>query len=141
MASFNFNHGIRAIITGGIDVDGDTFKMLLLDAPLGETEKDTFDSRSDITNEVANGNGYATGGETVTVTVAAVDTANNDIEITCSAGSWPNATITAEAAVVYAVKGSAATDIPLAHIDFGGPVSSTNAAFTATPTGSLKFQN
>lgn len=142
MPSFNFNSGIRDIITGAIDVDTDSFKMLLTSGTvLGATEKDTFTKRNQITTE-ATGTGYTAGGNAVTLTVAAVDTANDDVEITASAVSWPTSTITATGAVIYKARGGAATaDELLCFIDFGGTVSSTNGTFTVTPTGSLKFQN
>lgn len=141
MASFNFNSAIHKIITGAIDLDTDSFKMLLITSVLTETEKDSFDFRDDIINEVAAGGGYTTGGNVCTLTVAAVDNVNNDVEVTCAAVSWPTATITAAAAVIYKNVGTAATDPLLCHIDFGGSVSSTNGTFTVTPSGSLKFQN
>jgi hypothetical protein len=142
MASFNFNFGIRNVVTGAIDLDTDSFKMMLVTSALGETEKDTFDFRNDITNEVANGNGYTTGGNAVTLTVAAVDAPNNDIEVTASAVSWSSATITAVGAVIYKARGGASSaDELLCYLDFGGTVSSTSGTFTVTPSGSLKFQN
>lgn len=141
MASFNFNAGIRAIVTGAIDLDTDSFKMLLITSALTETEKDGFDFRNDIVNEVT-GTGYTAGGAAVTLTVAAVDTANNDVEITCSSPSWPAATISAAAGIIYKSRGGASSaDELLCHIDFGGTVVSTNGTFTVTPSGSLKFQN
>jgi hypothetical protein len=142
MASFNFNAAIRALVTGGIDLDTDSFKMLLVTSALGETEKDGFDFRNDIVNEVASGNGYTTGGSACTLTVAAVDTANNDVEVTCGAVSWPGASISAAGAVIYKSRGGASSaDELLCFIDFGGTVTSTGATFTVTPSGSLKFQN
>lgn len=141
MASFNFNAGIRAIVTGAIDLDTDSFKMMLLSSALTETEKDAFDFRNDIVNEVT-GTGYTAGGAAVTLTVAAVDTVNNDVEITCSSPSWASATISAAAAVIYKSRGGASSaDELLCHIDFGGTVTSTGGTFTVTPSGSIKFQN
>lgn len=142
MASFNFNAGIRNIVTGAIDLDTDTFKMLLVTTMPGSTEKDSWDKRDDVTNEVANGSGYTTGGAACTLTVAAVDTTNDDIEVTCSAVSWTSATIAAAGAIIYKSRGGASSaDELLCAIDFGGTVTSTNGTFTATPSGSLKFQN
>lgn len=143
MASFNFNIGIRGIVTGAIDLDTDSFKMLLTTgAVLGATEKDTFDFRNDITTEHAATGNYATGGNAVVLTVAAVDTTNDDVEVTAGAVSWTTATITATGAVIYKARGGASSaDELLCYIDFGGTVSSTAGTFTVTPTGSLKFQN
>jgi hypothetical protein len=142
MASFNFNSMVRAVLTGSIDFDTDSFKMLLVTSALDETAKDTFDFRNDIVNEVANGNGYATGGNAVTLTVAAVDTANNDVEITASAVSWAASTIAAAGAVIYKSRGGASSaDEVICFLDFGATISSTSGTFTVTPTASIKFQN
>lgn len=141
MASFNFNSMIRDALTGGIDFDTDGFKMLLVSSVVGETEKDGWSKRSQITNEVT-GTGYTAGGASVTLTVAAVDTANNDVEITCSAPSWTAATITAMGAIIYKDRGGASSaDELVCFIDFGGAVTSTAGTFTVTPSGSIKFQN
>lgn len=142
MASFNFNFGIRNVVTGAIDLDTDTFWMLLTTGTvLGETEKDTFDFRNDITTETT-GTGYTTGGQVCTLTVAAVDAANNDVEVTCAPVTWTTATISATGAVIYKRRGGAASaDELLCYIDFGGTVTSTAGNFVVTPTGSLKFQN
>lgn len=140
MASFNFNSMVRSALTGGIDFGGDSFKMLLVDTALTETEKDAWEDRADVTGEVS-GTGYTAGGKACTLTVAATDDANNDVEITIDPVSWASSTITAAAAVVYKDSGSAATDLLICTIDFGGDVTSTNGTFTVTPSGSLKFQN
>jgi hypothetical protein len=143
MASFNFNFMVHKALTGNINFGTDTFRMLLTTGTvLGETEKDTFDYRNDITTEHAATGGYATGGNVVALTVAAVDTVNNDIEITAAPVAWSSSTITATGAVIYKARGGASSaDELVCYIDFGGTVSSTNGTFTVTPTGSIKFQN
>ena len=141
MASFNFNSFVRDVITGSIDLNTDSFKMLLVSVLPDEADKDAWAKRSDVTDEVT-GTGYTAGGVAVALTVAAIDTANNDVEVTCSAGGWPSSTISAVGAVIYKSRGGAASaDELVSVIDFGGTVTSTNGTFTATPTGSIKFQN
>ena len=141
MASFNFNSFVFDVVTGSIDLNTDNFKMMLVSVLPGETAKDTWTKRSDVTNEVT-GTGYTAGGTAVTLTVAAVDTANNDVEVTCSAPSWPSSTISGVAGVIYKSRGGAASaDELVGSIDFGGTVTSTNGTFTVTPSGSIKFQN
>lgn len=49
---------------GTCDLDGDTFKCALFTSSL--TPAQTDDSYTALTNEVANGSGYTTGGETLT---------------------------------------------------------------------------
>lgn len=139
MASFNFNATQRTIVDAFFGAG--TFKMALLTTLPGETQKDSWAFLSDVTGQVANGNGYTTGGNVVTLTVAAVDNTNNDVEVTASAVSWPTSTITAVAAVIYKDTGVAGTSAVICSIDFAGTVSSTNGTFTVTPSGSIKYQN
>ena len=141
MASFNFNSFVRDVVTGAIDFDTDTFKGMLVTTAPTTTHKDTWSKRSDVTGEVT-GTGYTAGGTAVTLTVAAVDTTNDDVEVTCSSPSWASSTITAAAMVIYKSRGGASSaDELVCTIDFGGTVSSTAGTFTVTPTGSIKFQN
>lgn len=141
MPSIIFNSAVRAALTGGINFAADSFKMMLLSAVPGETEKDAWDFRSDVTTEIAAGGGYAAGGVAATLTVAATDDANNDVEISVDPVSWPSASITAAAALIYKDTGVAGTSQLVGTIDFGGNVTSTNDAFTVTATTPIKFQN
>lgn len=139
MASLIFNSFIRDALTGSIDMDTDTFKVMLTTS--GYTEnKDTHTKRSDVTNEVT-GTGYVDGGAATTVSVAAVDTANDDVEITIGAASWASSTITARKAVIYKSRGGAASaDELVAVVDFGADVVSSNGTFTLTASV-IKYQN
>lgn len=139
MASLIFNSAIRDNITGAIDYDTDTFKVMLTTSAYTEN-KDTNTKRSDVTNEVT-GAGYTAGGAATTVTVAAVDTANDDVEITIGAASWASSTITARKAVVYKSRGGASSaDELVCVIDFGSDVISSAGTFTLTASV-LKYQN
>lgn len=139
MASFIYNSFIRDVLTGAIDMDTDTFKVMLTTSAYAEN-KDTHTKRSDVTNEVT-GTGYTAGGAATTVTVAAVDTANDDVEITIGAGSWATSTITARKAVIYKSRGGASSaDELVAVIDFASDVISTAGTFTLTAS-TIKFQN
>ncbi|WP_447910583.1 hypothetical protein [Brevundimonas bullata] len=139
MASFIYNSFIRDVLTGAIDMDADTFKVMLTTSAYTEN-KDTHTKRSDVTNEVT-GTGYTAGGAATTVTVAAVDTANDDVEITIGAASWPTSTITARKAVIYKSRGGASSaDELVAVIDFASDVISTAGTFTLTAS-TIKFQN
>ena len=137
MASFNFNATIRTLVNNFFG--SGSYKMLLVSVLPTETEKDSWAFRSSVTNEVT-GTGYVAGGTAVTLTVAAIDNVNNDVEVTSSAASWANSTITAVAGIIYKDTGNAATDNLISLIDFG-TAASTNGTFTATPSGSIKFQN
>jgi len=129
MASLTFNSFPDDVCKGNIDCDSDTFKMLLVTSSY-TPNKDTHTKRSDVTNEVANGNGYTTGGITVSCTVAK-DTANDRVTLTFAAGSWPSSTITAAAAVVYKSRGGASSaDELVFYNDFGGNVTTSNTTLS-----------
>lgn len=139
MASLIYNSFIRDVLTGAVDMDTDTFKVMLTTS--GYTEnKDTHAKRSDVTSEVT-GTGYTAGGASTTVTVAAVDTTNDRVEVTIGAASWSTSTITARKAVIYKARGGANTaDELVAVIDFGADVVSSAGTFTLT-TSTIRLQN
>lgn len=141
MASFNFNALLDHLCRAKINFATDTFKMMLLSAPLAETEKDAFDYRNDITNEIT-GTGYTAGGKAVALTLGAVDTTNNRIDITADVVNWPSATLSAQAAVIYKSRGGAASaDELVSHIDFGGTFPSGGGTYTVTPNGQIRLAN
>jgi hypothetical protein len=139
MASFVYNSALENAAKGAIDFDTDTFKMLLVTSSYS-ANKDTHEYRDDVTNEVANGNGYTTGGAATACTVA-LDTATDRVTITFAATNWTTSTITAAAAVVYKSRGGASSaDELVFYNDFGGNVSSSNATFSVGSTVML-YQN
>ncbi len=112
-----------------------SFKFLLVSSVPSESDLDTFDFRSDITNEVT-GTGYTSGGVAVTVTVGAVDTTNNrtPVTITDLTNAWTGSTISAVGGWLYKVVGSAATDQVVDFVDFNGTVTSTADNYSVTFT-------
>jgi hypothetical protein len=129
MASLIYNSCLDDAARGAIDFDTDTFKTLLVTSSY-TPNKDTHDKRDDVTNEVANGNGYTTGGVTTACTVAK-DTANDRVTLTFASASWPTSTITARGAVIYKSRGGASSaDELVAYIDFGGDVVSSGGTFS-----------
>lgn len=138
MATLIYNSFLEDLARGAIDLDTDTFKVLLTTSTYSEN-KDTHLKRSDVTNEVT-GTGYTAGGNTVTITVTK-DTANDRLDVTLGGTTWPTSTITARKAVYYKSRGGAATaDELVAIIDNGTDVSSTAATFTLN-SSTLRFQN
>ena len=139
MPSLVYNSCIRDAVVGNIDFDTDTFKMLLVTSSYSASKSHA--KRSDITNEVS-GTGYTSGGNACSVSVAAVDNTNNDVEISFTVTSWTSATITARAGVIYKSRGGASSaDELVGYVDFGSDVSSTNGNFAVTVSSPLKFQN
>ena len=139
MASLIFNSALRDEAIGSIDYDTDTFKVMLTTSAYTEN-KDTHTKRSDVTNEIT-GTGYTAGGNAVTVTVAAVDTANDRVDITLGGTTWPASTLTARKAVYYKSRGGAASsDELIAVVDFGSDVVTTTGTLTLTAS-TLRKQN
>lgn len=138
MASLIFNAALNKALTGAIDFDTDTFKVMLV-ASGYSPDKDAHDFRNDVTNEVS-GTGYAAGGEAATVSVNN-DTANDRQDITLGAASWPASTITARGAVYYKSRGGlSSADEIIAYIDFGGDITSTNGTFSLSAS-TIRIQN
>ncbi len=139
MASLIYNSALRDEAIGSIDFDTDTFKVMLVTSAYVEN-KDTHAKRSDITNEVV-GTGYTAGGNAISVTVPAVDTVNDRVDIALGGTTWPTSTITARKAVIYKSRGGAATaDELIAVVDFVTDVSTTVGTFTLTAS-TLRKQN
>ncbi len=140
MPSLVYNSFMRDIATGAVDCDTDTFKMLLVTSTY--TAAKSHAKRSDITNEVAAGSGYTTGGNACALTVAATDNVNNDVEISFSVTSWTSATITARAGVIYKSRGGLATaDELVGYVDFLSNITSTNGTFAVTVSTPLSLTN
>jgi hypothetical protein len=75
--------------------------------------------------EIANGNGYTTGGEALSVTNVTVD---GSVAIVDFADvSWTSATFTARGCLIYNSSQSSKT---VAVVDFGGDKTATNGTFT-----------
>lgn len=139
MASLVYNSMMRDVVVGSVDFDTDTFKMMLVTSSYSASKSHA--KRNEVTNEVS-GTGYTAGGNACSVTVAATDNSNNDVEISFSVTSWTSATITARAGVIYKSRGGASTaDELVGYVDFGGDVTSTNGTFAVTISTPLKFVN
>ena len=139
MASLIYNSAIDEMARADIDFEVDTFKAMLVTSSY-TPNKDTHDFRDDVTNEVANGNGYTTGGATSTVTVTK-DTANDRVTIQFGAVSWATSTITARGCVYYKSRGGASSaDELVAYNDFGSDVSSTGGTFSVAAS-TITLQN
>lgn len=92
MASLNYNSFAYDIAQGNVSLGADTFKAMLVTAAY-VPNKDTHNRRDDVINEVANGNGYTTGGNTATLVVTQ-DNVNDRIQVAVTVASWPASSIT-----------------------------------------------
>jgi hypothetical protein len=84
-----------------IDMDGDTFKMALFSSTSNAATVTTNTAYTDLTNEVANGNGYTTGGVTLTSVTWAHSAGTTTFD--CDNASWTasGGSIVARFAVIY----------------------------------------
>jgi hypothetical protein len=142
MPSLLYNSFLRDIGNGSIDLDTDTFKVMLTTSTYTEN-KDTHTKRSDITNEIT-GTGYTAGGATLASVTWTVDNTNDRVTFDAADSSWTTATITARKAVIYKSRGGAASaDELVAVFDFASDFTSTAGTFTLqwNAAGILRLNN
>lgn len=132
MASTGYDSFVYDAVTGAIDLDTDTFKVMLVTSAYTE-DKAAHSKRSNVTNEVT-GTGYTAGGQTIVPTVTK-DTTNHRTTITFPQVTWPSSTITARKAVYYKSRGGASSaDELIAVDDFGSDVATSAGTFTLNAT-------
>lgn len=112
-----------------IDIDSDVVKCALFtNAHAPDQDADRYYDAVHGMTEVANGDGYTTGGKTVTTPTITYTDSTNVFKFDCDDIQWTAATITARYAVFY--DSTPATNKPLiGYIDFGADVSCTNSTF------------
>lgn len=139
MASHLQNSVIKDLSLGNLIPGTHTFKMSLHTSTY--TPNKDHDRFDDATNEVANGNGYTTGGQAVTVTIT-TDNANDRTSISFSEPSWAAASFTARYGLVRRDRGGAASaDELVATLDFGADVTATNGTFATDETTPFYINN
>jgi len=140
MASLIYNNALWNQVKGAIDFDTDTFKVMLLTSSY-TANKDTDNFLNDVEANQVTGTGYTAGGATATVSVSAIDTTNDRIEVALGAVSWVTSTITARYAVYYKSRGGASSaDELVALVDFGSNIASAGGTFSLSAS-TLRFQN
>jgi hypothetical protein len=112
-----------------VDWDADTIKVSLHTSTYTPNQ-DTHNFYDDLTNEVANGNGYTTGGQAITTSAPTYDTASNTVRLDATDPSWTSASFTARYAVIYKDTGVAGTSPLLGYVDFGGNETVTSGTIT-----------
>lgn len=97
------NAGRTSLLDGTFDINSDTWKMALFQSTSNIGAGST--AYSGLTNEVANANGYTTGGNSISLTLSGTTTVTVDVATdpvwTASGGS-----IVARYAVIYEVSGN-----------------------------------
>jgi len=111
----------RDVMLGLHDLDTDTIKIALYTSSATLNATTTAYTTS---NEVANGNGYATGG--VTLANASVITNSTSGCFDSNNPEWTSATFTARGALIY---NDTESDFAIAVLDFGGDFSVAGGTF------------
>lgn len=111
---------------GTIDMDNDTFKVVLLSSSY--TPDSTQSTYSQLTNELATAGGYTAGG----ATLASVTWAESTGTVTFDAAdvAWSSATFTARYAVIYDDTPTSPADPLVCLFDFSTDQTVSNGTFT-----------
>lgn len=120
-----FTNQAKQDFLNGVHEPGDTYKMALYTSAAALDKNTTAYTA---TNEVANGNGYTTGGQTLSGFTVALDGDTAYIDFT-SDPSWPAASFTARGAMIY---NSTQSNKAIAIFDFGADKTASGGAFTVT---------
>jgi hypothetical protein len=111
-----------------IDWVSDTIKVALLTSSYTPNQ-DTHVFYSDLTNEVAAGGGYTTGGAALSTKSTSYDSGTNETRLIAGNTQWTASTITARYAAVYKDTGTGSTSPLMGYVDFGGDVSTSSGTF------------
>lgn len=124
MASGIYNRFKANLMNKEVDMEGDTVKVALLNDSHSFTA--THNVWAEVSaNELANGNGYTTGGATLAnKAVTQASTTKFDADDT----AWTSSSFTAYHAVIY--DDTLGNDDLIASIDFGGAQTVTSGTFT-----------
>ena len=119
----------KALLDGEMDFSAnttDTFSIALYtnSATLNAA---TSDYVNNTTGQVANGNGYTTGGKQLTISQAPTSTGTT-VFLSFGTINWTSSTITARGALIYRSSG-ANTNTAVAVLDFISDKSSSNGTF------------
>ena len=127
MATYIYPSFKRDVATGVIDLDTDTFGIMLVTDAYNPASGHA--KRSDVTNEVAASGTYAAGGSALAGVTAALS--GTDLKFDANDISWTGATITARGAVIYKRRGGASSaDELVCALTFGSDVSSVSGTYT-----------
>jgi len=126
-----YNSFKQKIQDGSIDLDTNEIRVVLVTSSY-TPDQDAHEDYADITNEVANGNGYTTGGSALANKSVTKDNTDNEGVFDADDKTWADSTITARGAILLKWTGTASTSWFIAYIDFGSDKSSNNGDFTIT---------
>lgn len=135
-----YNSFAEFVADGTIDLDTDTFGMLLLTS--AHVVNPDHDFRNDVTADEVSGTNYTAGGVTLTsVTWTRVTGANGGAQFSFATPTWPNVTFSnARFAVLYKRRGGASSADELCAIwDLGQNFSPSGVEFKLVVPASGAF--
>lgn len=131
MADVIQNSFKKHIMNGGIDLDTDTIKVMLLTSTHVQNQ-DTYEYIDDVSANEVTGTGYTAGGVALANKAVTADNTDNEGVFDADDTVWATSTITAQYAAIYKDTGTPATSPIIAIIDFGSAQSSSAGNFTIT---------
>lgn len=138
MPSTNFLKFKRNLLTGNHNFSSDSLKVMLVSSVPSEANLDSWEFRSDVSNEIT-GTGYTSGGISQPYTLNALDTTLNrqTVTLTNIVNGWTSAVISCAGCIIYKDTGSASTDRLITFVDFNGTVSVNSGNFNITYSSPL----
>lgn len=127
MADLVYNVFKRRIMDGGMDLDTNTIKAMLVTSTY-TPNRDTHTIKSDVTNEVT-GTAYTAGGVTLANKTVTQDDTDDEGVWDADDAVWAASTITARAMVIYIDTGTGSTSYLVCYFDFTTDKSSNNGEF------------
>jgi hypothetical protein len=129
VTAFWYGKALLAAFNEEIDWAADTIKVQLHTSSYVPSQD--HDYHADLTNEVANGNGYTTGGATLGTPTIGYTAGTGVVKFDGEDVQWTSSTITARYAVIVdTTPGSSATNPLILYVDFGQDEASSNGNFT-----------
>ena len=129
MANVISNVFKEELLKGNHDFDGGaTYKLALYTS--SKTVSASDPTAYNTTNQVANGNGYTTGGATLANPSVTGGSSASTAFVDFDDVSFTSASFTARFAQIYRSDGSAPTNNSVLVLDFGGDFTATNGTFT-----------
>ena len=108
MPSILYNYWKRDVMNGTIDMDTNTFYVMLINSSGVAAQDKDHQFRSTYTTYEVTGTGYTAGGAQLTSLVVSADLTNDLAYFDGADVSWASATVTARGAIVY--KSNASTN-------------------------------
>lgn len=132
MAWTFYNAAKLKIGNGTIDLDTDTFKIMLVTSAY-TPDIDADDFRNDVEAAEISGTGYTAGGETLTTVTLSQDNVNDRAIWDADNPQWTGATFTFRAAIIYKSNGGlSSADELVCYNDFGSDQSVTSGTLDLT---------